>query len=205
MRQEDFVSVMREVVPQLLDDLPRGFKRDLSPDPSTPQQITSKTVRSDDVDESLIAELAEYETLFALWDQQDEPIESLIATYLAKRQQKEIHHTGNETALQEQVDDARVIEWKTLSEKGAVRVHGGNAARKLRHKHPNRFMQSRFVINHKSEDAGETSRVKARWCLKGHLDPDLMAKVHPGKCHSPTMSQLGRALLFQLTASFKWN
>ena len=64
-------------------------------------------------------------------------------------------------------------------------------------------MGSRFVITEKNED-GEATRMKARWCLQGHLDPDVLDKVKSGSCQSPTLSQLGRMLLFQLIVSHKW-
>lgn len=46
--------------------------------------------------------------------------------------------------------------------------------------------------------------MKARWCLQGHLDPDLSDKARSGLLQSPTLSQMGRMVLFQLLASYKW-
>ena len=63
-------------------------------------------------------------------------------------------------------------------------------------------MGSRFVVTKKVDEDGE--RIKARWCLQGHLDPDVLQKVSSGTCHSPTMSQLSRSLLLQLIVSNKW-
>ena len=63
-------------------------------------------------------------------------------------------------------------------------------------------MSSRFVITEKKED--DSSRTKARWCLRGHHDPDLAAKVMSGICHSPTLSQLGRSVILQLLVSNCW-
>ena len=54
----------------------------------------------------------------------------------------------------------------------------------------------------KHED--DTTRMKARWCLRGHHDPDLVTKVLSGKCHSPTLSQLGRNMLLQILVSKQW-
>ena len=47
-------------------------------------------------------------------------------------------------------------------------------------------------------------RVKARWCLQGHLDPNLSLKAESGDLQSPTLSQIGRAALFQTIASHQW-
>ena len=49
-----------------------------------------------------------------------------------------------------------------------------------------------------------TFRVKSRWCLQGHLDPDLDQKLDEGLLQSPTLSQSGRMILMQLVASFGW-
>ena len=80
----------------------------------------------------------------------------------------------------------------------------------------NRIMGSRFVIvkkleeelveNGKAADPNNLShwRVKARWCLQGHLDPDLSKKASSGQLQSPTLSQMGRTVLFQLMATFRW-
>ena len=44
-------------------------------------------------------------------------------------------------------------------------------------------------------------RFKARWCLLGHKDPDVMNAVLENKTASPTITQLGRNLAMQLIAS----
>ena len=63
-------------------------------------------------------------------------------------------------------------------------------------------MTSRFVVIEKHED-GE-SKIKSRWCLRGHHDPDLIQKVLAGKCHSPTLTQFGRSLILQMIVSNRW-
>ena len=40
--------------------------------------------------------------------------------------------------------------------------------------------------------------------MQGHLDPDLSEKAASGQLQSPTMSQMGRTILFQLLATFGW-
>ena len=64
-------------------------------------------------------------------------------------------------------------------------------------------MGSRFVCTWKQEEDAPR-RMKARWCLQGHLDPDLHAKAASGDLQSPTLSQIGRSMLFQVIASSKW-
>ena len=50
----------------------------------------------------------------------------------------------------------------------------------------------------------DTFTVKGRWCLQGHLDPDLSQKAEMGLLKSPTLSQLGRMCLMQTIASCGW-
>ena len=96
--------------------------------------------------------------------------EVLLAGFLQKRLQKEIRSAGNEPLLQAKVDTAQGEEWETMLSKAAARVHKGAEAQRIRDKYPDRFVGSRFVVTNKVDEDGE--RVKARWCLQGHLDPD---------------------------------
>lgn len=98
--------------------------------------------------------------------------------------QKELHHSKNPPMIQEQVDLAKTTEWLTLRD-----VLPPAEARKIRANKPDRVMTSRFV---------------ARWCLRGHHDPDLLQKVVAGKRHSPTLSQFGQSLILQMIVSHKW-
>ena len=50
-----------------------------------------------------------------------------------------------------------------------------------------------------------TFKVKSRWCLQGHLDPDLDQKLLDGMLKSPTLSQIGRMLLMQVISSYQWD
>ena len=54
----------------------------------------------------------------------------------------------------------------------------------------------------KNDEDGE--RIKSRWCLQGHLDPDFREKISSGVCHSPTLHQLSRALILQILVSMRW-
>ena len=105
--------------------------------------------------------------------------------------------------LQEKIDLAKTTEWCTLrDEKHALKVLSLPMSARIRKEKPHRIMTSRFVITEKHEDG--TSKIKARWCLRGHHDPDLIQKVLAGKCHSPTLSQSARSLILQLLVSFRW-
>ena len=128
--------------------------------------------------------------------------EVLLAGFLQKKMQKELPASGNEQGLQTRIDEAKVVEWQTMLDKAATRVLKGKDAAHARTKHPDRFIGSRFVVTQKDDEDGK--RLKARWCLQGHLDPDVMSKVAEGACHSPTMSQMSRALVLQILVSMKW-
>ena len=235
MRQEDFVEVMREVIPHLIDQNVASMEdthkrsheasaessaaepatsriRTQSPETSTgANRATSNpdAEPSGDVHETLSVQ--QVHELVEMWDD-DANVEVLIASYLAKKLSKELAPTGNEPALQEAVDDSKRVEWDTLVEKGAIRFHYGKEAERIRKQHPSRFIGSRHVITRKPvHENGQvnpndpaTYRVKSRWCLQGHLDPDLDKKIEDGLLQSPTLSQMGRNTLMQLVASHGW-
>ena len=46
---------------------------------------------------------------------------------------------------------------------------------------------------------------KARWCLRGYLDPDVTELTGSGATQSPTVSQLGRMLSRQMIVSNGWD
>ena len=110
------------------------------------------------------------------------------------------------------MNDSKVTEWGTLSDKSAIRLHFGKKAQQLKERYPDRFIGSRFVITRKPieegqnivEDDPSSYRVKSRWCLQGHLDPDLDDKAMSGLLQSPTLSQPSRVLIMQILSSFGW-
>ena len=235
MRQEDFVEVMREVIPHLIDEnvavMSDSHKRELEPSlesvsaepaasrlrtasPETAERSTampaaSGTAEVDHVHETLSVQ--QVSELVNLWEETSD-VEVLIASYLAKKMSKELRPTGNEPTLQHAVDESKRVEWDTLLEKGAICFHFGKDAERIRRKHSDRFIGSRYVITRKpAQENGQvdvsdpsTYRVKSRWCLQGHLDPDLDKKIEDGLLQSPTLSQMGRNTLMQIIASHKW-
>ena len=79
-------------------------------------------------------------------------VEVLLAGFLQKRLQKELPVTGNPPELQDKVEEAKGTEWCTMQSKTAVCVHTGAAAERIRQKHPDRFVGSRFVVTSKPEE-----------------------------------------------------
>ena len=91
-------------------------------------------------------------------------VHCLLATFLQKKQQKELPAKGNPPDLQEMVDQSKGVEWESLSNEQAFKVRNGAEAAKFNAKHPDRFIGSRFVVTKKQDEDGE--RVKSRWCLQ---------------------------------------
>ena len=227
MKQEDFIDVMREMVPQLLHHFPgdtaleppiegassssssgsgsQGQKRELSPD-AIPEPLEPPASRAR-LDEDEILTVEEVEEVF------QHEVESLMAAYLQKKVSKELPPSNNEPVLQKVIDASKTTEWTTLSDKNAIRVHYGKKAEEIRRTRGDRFMGSRFVIIRKPAEEGQnivpddsnTYTVKSRWCLQGHLDPDLDRKAVEGLLKSPTLSQIGRMVLMQLLSSHGWS
>eukprot|EP00435_Cladocopium_sp_Y103_P029630 s49_g7.t1 len=126
-----------------------------------------------------------------------------LANFLKKKMQTELHHSKNPPEIQEAIDESKVVEWLTLQdEKQVIKVIEPQQAANIRKTKPDRIMSSRFVITKKVED-GDT-RMKSRWCLRGHHDPDLLEKVASGKCHSPTLAQMSKNILLQILVSHQW-
>eukprot|EP00435_Cladocopium_sp_Y103_P006224 s2324_g2.t1 len=232
MKHDDFVEVMREVVPKLLEEATQpeasasesSHKRSADASADVPASKAAKTDESALLVEHAIAYVAAAECgnqeSRELWDTfkntSDNAVEVFINQYFSKRAQKEIPASRNEPMLQGRVDQAKVSEWQTLIDKGAVRVVPASESRWIRKHKANRIMGSRFVIVKKPEEEIVENggipdpanidhwRVKARWCLQGHLDPDLSDKARSGQLQSPTLSQMGRTVMFQLMASHQW-
>ena len=212
MQQEDLAEVLREVIPQMIDDatasLGESRKRALEAELSAEEPASTRQCRDHEV---LFVEEVD-ELITELFDA-DTSVEVLLASFLMKKAAKEMHHSGHPQPLQDMIDEAKKKEWETLSSKPAVKIHHGKRAKDIKEKYAHRFIGSRFVITRKPLEEGcnvnpediNTFTAKARWCLQGHLDPDLTEKAQSGMLQSPTLSQMGRTLLMQLLSSNGWD
>eukprot|EP00435_Cladocopium_sp_Y103_P049592 s603_g15.t1 len=216
MKQDDFVEVMQDVMPQLVEQAISGLKREAADDTTG---HVDKSARTEQLSvEPLPSQFLSAQGASDLWQtlQSGAPHEVLIAQHIQKRMQKELHHSNNEPWLQAQIDAAKIQEWNTLSDKQAVRLLSPAESAWVKKHQSHRIMGSRFVLVKKAEeDIIENGvspdphdpthwKVKARWCLQGHLDPDLSSKAQEGLLQSPTLSQMGRMVWFQLLSSHKW-
>ena len=229
MKEDDFVEMMKEIVPKLIDEAAQaasstssssasgshGTKREFVPSPDdTSSEPPLSRAKPSVEDDSLLVE-AEHECLLVdevrkSWNEGG--VECLMAAHLQKKLSKEIPPSVNDPHLQHLVDKPKALEWETLIEKGAIKIHYGRRAQSIKQQHPDRFIGSCFVIirkpviEGKNVDSHDDSnfKVKSRWCLQGHLDPDLDSKAMEGPLQSPTLSQMSRVVLMQILASFKW-
>ena len=214
---EDFMELMQEMVPRIIEQAvsseaaqsvpaesgtsassPRGSsqKRAASQEPPTEPVTTFRRAMFDEDAEVMFVEARSHESYFS------SKVEALMAAFMQKRTQKELPVTGNEPQLQSEIDGAKTLEWEKVCGKQAVRAWTGAEAKRIRERHPDRFVGSRFVITRKTDEDG--SRIKARICLQGHSEPDFHQKILSGLCHSPTLSQMGRSVLLQLLVSNHW-
>ena len=206
MQMDDINEVFTELVPMLETHFPAADQPFSSPRGTSSKREASQDIedsrhtrsRLSEEDEVLLSSIASDVSPWSTWS----PIDCLIAGFLQKRAQKEIPVHGNEPELQAKVDASKTLEWETLSGKQAIRVWKGAKAREIRNKHPDRFIGSRFVVINKKDEDGE--RIKSRWCLQGHLDPDFQEKIRSGACHSPTLHPLSRSLVLQILVSRRW-
>eukprot|EP00435_Cladocopium_sp_Y103_P043648 s1565_g12.t1 len=219
MQEDDFAEMMRELVPRLIENATQSQP----PSSGSPSSASQGTKRDRDTgnDDSTEGpptvrsrvetnEVLYVEEVLDLWDRGG--VEALMSAHLQKKSAKELPPSGNDAETQKLVDESKSVEWSTLIEKGAVRVHYGKKALHLRETQPDRFMGSRFVIIHKPVVEGQnvdlsdpsSFKIKSRWCLQGHLDPDLDKKALEGLLQSPTLSQMGRNVLMQVIASHRW-
>ena len=150
----------------------------------------------------------EVSDLMLQW-QEDPTCEALVANHLQKKTSKEIPPSNNDPTLQHLVDESKTSEWQTLIENGAIKVHYGKRTEAI---NSHRFI-SRFVITRKPLEENQhvdpndptTFKVKSRWCLQGHLDPNLDRKLEDGILKSPTFAQIERMLPMQIISSYQWD
>ena len=86
-----------------------------------------------------------------------------------------------------------MLSGKKFEEKGAVKVLPCDDHQRATREFSNSFIPRRCIFIQPSPDA-----LKACWCLRGYLDPDVMELVGSGATQTTTVSQLGRMLTVQM-------
>ena len=115
-RQDDFVEIMKEVVPQLLDTVIQdgesssGVKRSSSAAslPALEEPVAHRP-------RTLETEVMSVQECCDLWETfTGKSTECLISEYMKKKMSKELPHSNNTPEVQELVDHGKRIEWETL-------------------------------------------------------------------------------------------
>ena len=121
----------------------------------------------------------------------------------AKKGRKELTEADISHERQSGLNAAKAKEWNKLVSSGAIVVHEGNEARRLKESVPRkRILKSRFVLTEADQGTSpQTQDIKARWCIRGYLDPDLLEL----DTSSPTLSMEGFSIALQLMASHGWS
>lgn len=121
-------------------------------------------------------------------------LDSLVTVdvFIANEVKKEGRHevTEKNMAFEQKVRyrAAKTKEWNKLIKSGAANVFSPSQAREIRKKNMGgRIVKSRYVLTTGDwqNDEGCYYVAKARWCVKGYQDPDLMHV----KTQAPTMSK----------------
>ena len=77
-----------------------------------------------------------------------EGIEAFIGAYLEKKLSKDLPPSKNPPELQQLIDESKGVEWETITEKHAVKVHYGKKALQSKAQHGDRSMGSHSPCHH---------------------------------------------------------
>ena len=133
------------------------------------------------------------------WDHARVGHEEVYVANVKKMSRKEVCAKDLDPARMQELQQAKAKEWSKMISSKAVRVHSGAAAREIMEKAGDgRILESRFVYT--TEQGLQHGALKARWCIRGYLDPDLMDL----ETSAPTLSMEGFAVVTQLLASHRW-
>ena len=129
--------------------------------------------------------------------------EEVCVAEAKRRRKSEVSEQELARHEKENLHVSKAAEWNKMLETRSVKVHVGEAAEQLINEvGKDRLLSSRFVIT-RSDDAEKLKKglVKARWCIRGYLDPDLLEL----DTAAPTLSPEGLAVVLQVLATKKWD
>ena len=137
-------------------------------------------------------------------DEQHEVLlhEDVLLAELKKKRKKEVSEASLLKENREGLIRAKIKEWDKIVKSSAIKVYSGKAAEQIIAEcGEGRVLQSRFVVTYPDdEEQVQQGILKARWCVRGCLDPDLLDL----RTASPTLSQEGFAITLQMLASNRW-
>ena len=98
------------------------------------------------------------------------------------------------------LEESKRTEVEKLFKYKAMKIIPPAEAQQIR-RNKGRILPSRFVITEKPDDKQPGKfKKKARWCIRGYLDPDL----HKLEKQAPTLSTEALGLILQVSASMHW-
>ena len=128
MKEEDFVDMMREVVPTLLETSTSQVSK-RSSDVAELQSEEPPTNRPrSEYEQHEALSVQDVTELTDAWQDPRVPVEVLIAQYMEKKLSKEVGHSGHPPDIQRELDASKTTEWQTLIEKKVIRIHYGKKA-----------------------------------------------------------------------------
>ena len=120
-----------------------------------------------------------------------------------RRGRKEVFEHELRTCHQGSLKQAKVKEWSKMTASKAVKVLNREESDAIRGCPTlrKRIVKSRFVLTKDDEKPlSENTVIKARWCIRGYLDPDLLSL----ETEAPTLSSEGCAIALQCISSKRW-
>ena len=139
------------------------------------------------------------ESVIEEWSDENEDHHGATTEQLVQGVAKKGNERGATAHRKSLIWAAKDTEWRKLEGKGAVCMLTGESAEKAKAQFADRFIPSRFVVTRPSPD-----EFKARWCLRGYLDPDVTELMGSGSTQSPTVSKRGRMLSCQMIDCEQW-
>lgn len=133
-----------------------------------------------------------------------QPFEGFEVNMTEKRRgRKEVFENELKPCHRPGLQKAKLKELNKLVSSGAVRVLSKQESDAVRNdsKLRGRILKSRYVITKADEqELNDLTELKARWCIRGYQDPDLLRL----DTEAPTLSSEGCAIALQCVASHKW-
>eukprot|EP00435_Cladocopium_sp_Y103_P063185 s737_g24.t1 len=124
--------------------------------------------------------------------------EDVFIAAMKKTGRKEVDPKRLSEERLHELDQAKAREWQKMLTSGAVKVHVGREAEQMLKESGKKMLETRFVYT--TADGKESGALKARWCVKGFLDPDILDL----DTASPTLSAEGFSIAAQVITSMRW-
>ena len=128
--------------------------------------------------------------------------EEVLTAELKKKRKAEVPLKQLSELEKTRLPEFKSVEWSKMLSTQSVKVHSGpKAAELVARCGVERVLKSRFVLTRPDDTEKQRQGVvKARWCVRGYLDPDVLEL----DTAAPTLSVEGLAIALQLIACKRW-